>query len=720
MSAPHELLARASGWLWPALANHLWQATLFAALVLCATLLLRGGAARLRYALWLLAAAKFAVPSALFASLAAWVGAGSPLNAGLEPGAAAPLFLRITEPVAADAPELVVGVSGARVHEEFFCALTVVWLAGCVALVAVWLKRRREFLRSVRTGTEAWAGREFEALGRARARLGLRREVLLVLSDARTEPGVWRTRRPVLLLPSEVAAQLDDDELEAVILHELAHVERRDNLFGNLQTALACVFWFNPMVWLVGRQLFAERESACDERVIEAGGASAAYAAGILKVVRFCSGWRVAGVAGVASGSNLRRRIEMIMRGERGGRFGAWQRALVSGVAAAALALTVGAGLFGRGAGTAAARMLEDAGGEPQDGSRVIARSGQGGADRGGRQTGPAVREIEQAPESGLYFEQAAGAPVSITEARMRMITREQLRRADEEGADYFDEDDPSPFFLTLPTVTIANTSGKAVRQIGIGFETGGRTAVVAGYAATVRPGESQTFRSDWRKRNVIMPGTAADVKVRVVWVAFEDGTQWGMRARVPPPPPPHAALAPDAPGTPALPEPPPGGSGVSEVRVVGATGDATGVRLAQGAGGGPARAGGVGEGQAVGAGEGAGSGKGAGAGEGAGGGPARASGGGGSGARASGQKLYEPELAYPPIAKAAGAEGSVSVQVTVDEEGNVVAAEAVSGHPLLRSAAVDAARQSKFRPTLVKGKPVKVSAVISYVFKLD
>ena len=83
------------------------------------------------------------------------------------------------------------------------------------------------------------------------------------------------------------------------------------------------------------------------------------------------------------------------------------------------------------------------------------------------------------------------------------------------------------------------------------------------------------------------------------------------------------------------------------------------------------------------------------------------------------GQKLYAPEPVYPPIAKAAGAEGVVSVRITVDEDGNVVEARAVSGHPLLQSAAVDAARASKFKPTVVDGKPVKVSGVISYVFAL-
>ena len=54
-----------------------------------------------------------------------------------------------------------------------------------------------------------------------------------------------------------------------------------------------------------------------------------------------------------------------------------------------------------------------------------------------------------------------------------------------------------------------------------------------------------------------------------------------------------------------------------------------------------------------------------------------------------------------------------------VDEEGNVIKAEAVSGHPLLQSAAVAAAREAKFKPTRLDGKPVKVTGVISYVFAL-
>lgn len=75
------------------------------------------------------------------------------------------------------------------------------------------------------------------------------------------------------------------------------------------------------------------------------------------------------------------------------------------------------------------------------------------------------------------------------------------------------------------------------------------------------------------------------------------------------------------------------------------------------------------------------------------------------------------PKPAYPPLAKQAGATGTVVVQVLVDERGNVVTANAVSGHPLLRPLAVAAARQAKFSPTKLSGKPVKVRGVIQYNF---
>lgn len=77
--------------------------------------------------------------------------------------------------------------------------------------------------------------------------------------------------------------------------------------------------------------------------------------------------------------------------------------------------------------------------------------------------------------------------------------------------------------------------------------------------------------------------------------------------------------------------------------------------------------------------------------------------------------RLVQPP--YPAIARSAHASGQVVVQVLIDENGNVVAAHATSGHPLLKAAAVNAARSSKFTSTKLSGQPVKVNGVIIYNF---
>lgn len=87
------------------------------------------------------------------------------------------------------------------------------------------------------------------------------------------------------------------------------------------------------------------------------------------------------------------------------------------------------------------------------------------------------------------------------------------------------------------------------------------------------------------------------------------------------------------------------------------------------------------------------------------------------SGGVLNGKAISLPKPPYPAAAKAVRASGSVSVQVLIDENGSVVSASAVSGHPLLRAAAAAAARQARFSPTKLSGQPVKVSGVITYNF---
>lgn len=71
------------------------------------------------------------------------------------------------------------------------------------------------------------------------------------------------------------------------------------------------------------------------------------------------------------------------------------------------------------------------------------------------------------------------------------------------------------------------------------------------------------------------------------------------------------------------------------------------------------------------------------------------------------------PRFAIPPQAKAAGASGPVKVRVEVDENGRVLSATALSGHPMLREAAAKAARTMKFTPTLLQGQSVKTTGTI-------
>ena len=87
------------------------------------------------------------------------------------------------------------------------------------------------------------------------------------------------------------------------------------------------------------------------------------------------------------------------------------------------------------------------------------------------------------------------------------------------------------------------------------------------------------------------------------------------------------------------------------------------------------------------------------------------------SGGILNGKAKNLPMPKYPEAALAVQAAGTVSVQVTIDEEGNVISASAISGHPLLRSAAVAAAQEAKFAPTRLSGQPVKVSGILTYNF---
>ena len=81
-------------------------------------------------------------------------------------------------------------------------------------------------------------------------------------------PAVLGVLYPRILLPTAIDRLLDQREFNAVLLHELAHAKRRDNLIRLFYEVSLCAFWFHPLVWLAGARIALYRELSCDESVI--------------------------------------------------------------------------------------------------------------------------------------------------------------------------------------------------------------------------------------------------------------------------------------------------------------------------------------------------------------------------------------------------------------------------------------------------------------------
>jgi uncharacterized protein YjbI with pentapeptide repeats/beta-lactamase regulating signal transducer with metallopeptidase domain len=112
------------------------------------------------------------------------------------------------------------------------------------------------------------------------------REIYLRLSYETETPVAIGFRRPVILIPTELANADGLSAIESLILHEHAHLRRNDDWTNLLQRAIERVFWFNPIVWFVGRRIALEREIASDDAVVEKTGEAHAYATSLWKLVR--------------------------------------------------------------------------------------------------------------------------------------------------------------------------------------------------------------------------------------------------------------------------------------------------------------------------------------------------------------------------------------------------------------------------------------------------
>ena len=289
------------------LLTHLWQSTLCVGVAALLAYALKHAPARTRHAIWLLASLKFLMPLPLLVIvgtyLGSWVRSADaqlwvPAVEWLERS-----MLRWSVTIPADAAEI---------SREWYAFAGTAWLVGGFGVALSRWRQWQRMQRVIRTATPLDRGREADALRRVMSGGNRRRSIQLLLCASRIEPGVVGLIRPAVLWPADLSDRLTDDQLDAIMTHEISHIDRRDNATAVAHMLVETLFWFHPLVWWVGARLIGEREQACDDEVVRSGADRESYAKGILAVCGFCLRSPMAMVAGVG-GSRLTSRIERIM-----------------------------------------------------------------------------------------------------------------------------------------------------------------------------------------------------------------------------------------------------------------------------------------------------------------------------------------------------------------------------------------------------------------------
>lgn len=301
---------------WTLVLNHLWQSTFCFLLAWVLAWRLRHTPPNYRWLIWSLTALKFAVPTALLLAALNHFGVDPTIYVNAQTPRERPVVLQITAPLATDPiaaymPQLL--PVAPPPHREIFCALSLLWIFGVFAVLSYWGWARWRLARRLRQGRTVPCARVTARLREWQWRLGLHQDIDLVVTPEAIAPGVWRVWKPCVILPTRLLAELSDDELDLVLLHELAHVAQRDNLHRFLLRLLAAVFWFHPLVWRLQHHLMAEREMLCDELVLRWSEQPTTYPHVLWKIAQLQFGWTVSGGAH-ATGANLKRRMQFMLQ----------------------------------------------------------------------------------------------------------------------------------------------------------------------------------------------------------------------------------------------------------------------------------------------------------------------------------------------------------------------------------------------------------------------
>ena len=205
------------------------------------------------------------------------------------------------------------------------------WILGAVGYylfhTASWLATRRILGRGICRPEAVWVDR-LEAL---RALIGISSPVRLLESALSRVPIVIGWWRPVILLPVGMLASMPVGQVEAILLHELAHIARRDYVANLFQTLAEGLLYHHPAVWWISSVIRQERENCCDDAVIAAGGDRLEYATALAALEQ--SRWPASTVP-AATGGLLMQRISRLLYPNSA-------RRVPSMIPAAALALAI-------------------------------------------------------------------------------------------------------------------------------------------------------------------------------------------------------------------------------------------------------------------------------------------------------------------------------------------------------------------------------------------
>ncbi len=159
------------------------------------------------------------------------------------------------------------------------------WALGVVVVLArlalgTWRMRR------ITREAECLTDYQWSAMtSRLRGQLDLPAHISLYASEEIAMPVTWGVLRPVVVLPAE-SVEWSNEWRRIVLLHELAHIKRRDCSTQMLANWACALYWFNPLVWFAARRLRVERELACDDCVLEVGTRASDYASYLVEIAK--------------------------------------------------------------------------------------------------------------------------------------------------------------------------------------------------------------------------------------------------------------------------------------------------------------------------------------------------------------------------------------------------------------------------------------------------